>query len=59
MLEGVGSKLTILEKNNTKTICSLAEYLKIDMKKKIISNVILPSIDANRFKFRSYKVNIK
>lgn len=57
MLEGVGAKITILEAIDKPTTMSIEEYLKYDMKKKVILNISLPSLDPNVYFFRSYKVN--
>lgn len=56
ILEAVGAKLTIAE-NGTKNSVSVADYLNVDMKRKIILNVILPALDQREYTFRSYKVS--
>lgn len=59
ILEAVGAKLTIVENGSTQTVVSVADYLKLDMKRKIILNVILPALDQREYTFRSYKVSFK
>lgn len=57
ILEAVGAKLTIAESSSKNTVVSVADYLNVDMKKKIILNVILPALDQREYTFRSYKVS--
>lgn len=56
VLETVGAKLTIAESATKSSIVSVAEYLKVDMRHKIILNVLLPLLDQKEYTFRSYKV---
>lgn len=41
--------------NNTE-IVSCKDFLKLNLNKKIILNIILPKLPQNKFTFRSYKV---
>ncbi|XP_037049555.1 xanthine dehydrogenase-like [Bradysia coprophila] len=62
ILEAAGAKMTIASglstcriKPKTKVV-SVAEYVHLDMTKKLILNVILPKLDPTTYSFRSYKV---
>lgn len=57
IFEAVGAKLTIAENINTVRVVSVVDYLNVDMQKKIILNVTLPTLDQREFTFRSYKVS--
>ncbi|XP_037042497.1 xanthine dehydrogenase-like [Bradysia coprophila] len=60
MLESVGAKLTIIDANtNTRSLVEVAEFLTVDMFKKLIVNVKLPMLDRNLYKFKSYKIMIR
>lgn len=57
MLEAAGAKLTIIDANtNTRSLVEVAEFLTVDMMKKLLVNVKLPMLDKALFKFKSYKV---
>lgn len=57
ILETAGATLTILEGDEkTWKTASPASYLSMDMTKKVILNVLLPSLDSSRYSYRSYKV---
>lgn len=62
ILEAAGAKMTIASglstcriKPKTKVV-SVAEYVHLDMTKKLILNVILPKLDPKTYSFRTYKV---
>lgn len=57
ILEAAGAKLTIASGLNDTTQVSVADYVHLDMNKKIILNVVLPKLDPNVYTYRSYKVN--
>lgn len=58
VLETAGATLTILEGDEkTWKTSSVADYLGLDMSKKVILNVLLPNLDPSRYSYRSYKVN--
>lgn len=57
ILEAAGAKMTISSGLNTTTVVSVADYVELDMNKKIILNVVLPKLDPNVYVYRSYKVN--
>lgn len=42
--------------NGTVTTMALHGICNLDMKKKILLNIILPPLDPNKFTFRSYKI---
>lgn len=54
MLETAGAKLTIAE-SNSEQVVSPAEFLKVDMKHKIIKSVTLPPYDDS-FYMKTYKI---
>lgn len=56
IFETVGAKLTIASGVNETTLVSVADYIYLNMDKKIILNVILPELDATMYTYRSYKV---
>ncbi|XP_055537410.1 uncharacterized protein LOC129725501 [Wyeomyia smithii] len=56
ILEAVGTKFQITKTDGTITTLPLHAICTIEMKKKILLNVILPPLDPNRFDFKSYKV---
>lgn len=56
ILEGCGATLTIAESGNKSSSVTVADYLKMEMTKKVLLNVKLPLLDPNVYKFRSYKV---
>lgn len=58
ILETAGAKLTIAEGRNKSTVISVADYLYLNMDKKIILNVILPALNPEVYSYRSYKVRI-
>lgn len=55
ILEAVGAKLTIAENGTKNSVVSVADYLNVDMNRRIILNVILPALDQREYTFRSYK----
>lgn len=57
MLEAAGAKLTIASGCNQTTLVSVADYIYLNMDKKIIMNVIIPAYDPTVYTYRSYKVN--
>lgn len=57
ILEAAGAKLTIAHGLNKTTLVSVADYVHLNMDKKIIINVILPKLDPNVYTYRSYKVD--
>ncbi|XP_037034826.1 xanthine dehydrogenase-like [Bradysia coprophila] len=56
ILETVGAKLKIAESATKYSTVSVAEYLNVDMRHKIILNVVLPLLDQKEYTFRSYKI---
>lgn len=56
ILESVGATLAIGENVNKVTTVSIAEYLSIDMNKKLILSVTLPRLDPSVYSYRSYKI---
>lgn len=57
MLEAADAKLTIASGLNQTTLVSVADYLYLNMDKKIIINVILPALNPTIYTYRSYKVS--
>lgn len=56
ILEAAGAKMTIASGLNKTSLVSVADYIHLDMNKKVIFNVVLPKLDPNTFIYRSYKV---
>lgn len=56
MLEAANAKLTIATGPNETSLVSVADYVYLNMEKKIILNVIIPAYDPSVYTYRSYKV---
>ncbi|XP_055537408.1 xanthine dehydrogenase/oxidase-like [Wyeomyia smithii] len=56
ILEAVGAKLTIAELGGKTKTVTPAEFVSLDMNKKIILNIILPPLSSGIYKFRSLKI---
>ncbi|XP_058124986.1 uncharacterized protein LOC131281799 [Anopheles ziemanni] len=56
LLETVGAKLTVVEAGGKTTLVTPAEFIKMDMQKKVVKSVTLPALDSNRYVFRSFKI---
>uniref|UniRef100_A0A1Y9H2G4 FAD-binding PCMH-type domain-containing protein n=1 Tax=Anopheles dirus TaxID=7168 RepID=A0A1Y9H2G4_9DIPT len=56
ILETVGAKLTIVEAGAKTSLISPAEFVQLDMQKKVLKSVTLPALDPSRHAFRSFKV---
>lgn len=56
MLESVGAQLSIQSKDNKTETVSVAQYLNLDMNKKVVLSVTLPRLDSTLYTFRSYKI---
>ncbi|XP_038117140.1 xanthine dehydrogenase 1 [Culex quinquefasciatus] len=56
ILESVGAQLTIMSMDGTVQTATPQQFLKIDMTKKLLLNVVLPALDPAVCVFRSYKV---
>ncbi|XP_071054779.1 xanthine dehydrogenase-like [Onthophagus taurus] len=54
ILEGVGATLNIVSKDKTQTV-TLVDYLKMDMKQKVIKEVTFPPLNTS-YLFDSYKI---
>lgn len=59
ILESVGAMLAIAETVNKTTTVSVAEYLKVDMNKKVLLSVTLPRLDPTQYIYRSYKIMLR
>lgn len=57
MLEAANAKLTIASSPSETTLVSVADYVYLNMDKKIILNVIIPAYDPSVYAYRSYKVS--
>lgn len=55
ILESVGAQLSVQSSNKNETV-SVADYVTLDMNKKVLLNVTLPRLDAALYTFRSYKI---
>ncbi|XP_058830906.1 uncharacterized protein LOC131689673 [Topomyia yanbarensis] len=56
ILEATGAKLTIAESGGRTSLVTPEQFVNMDMKKKLILNVILPALDPKVFVFRSFKI---
>ncbi|GAB0092110.1 Aldehyde oxidase/xanthine dehydrogenase [Sergentomyia squamirostris] len=56
LLEAIGATLTILSSMGSVKIVGIADYLKVNMKNRIIVKVTLPSLPKSSFVFCSYKI---
>ncbi|XP_018363392.1 PREDICTED: xanthine dehydrogenase/oxidase-like [Trachymyrmex cornetzi] len=55
VLETVGAQIHILESPSRKQSVQLIDFLKLDMRHKIIYSVVLPPL-SNEYEFRSFKI---
>ncbi|XP_034185073.2 uncharacterized protein LOC117606576 isoform X1 [Osmia lignaria lignaria] len=55
ILETAGAQLHIVEAGGKKSIVNLLDFLKMDMKHKIIYSIVLPA-RGNEYEYRSYKI---
>lgn len=56
LLESIGVMVTILEQGNICNSMTPAEFLKFDMNKKVMHNIVFPKLDSAEYIFKSYKV---
>ncbi|GAB0089792.1 Aldehyde oxidase/xanthine dehydrogenase [Sergentomyia squamirostris] len=56
LLETIGATLTILSSVGSIKIVGIADYLKVNMKNRIIVKITLPSLPKCSFEFCSYKI---
>ncbi|XP_058459564.1 uncharacterized protein LOC131435563 [Malaya genurostris] len=56
LLEAAGAKLTIAEARNRTVTVSPEEFMNMDMKNKLILNVVLPPLDPSVCVYRSFKI---
>lgn len=56
LLETIGAQLDIASVDGMIRSYSPADYLALDMKRKVILNVVLPKLPPNQFIFRSFKI---
>lgn len=59
LLETIGAKLNIVSIDGLINSYTPLEYLALDMRQKVVLNVVFPQLDSNRFEFRSYKIMIR
>ncbi|XP_026741864.1 xanthine dehydrogenase-like [Trichoplusia ni] len=55
LFETVGAQLTIMFSNNNAQIVTMTQFLKMDMKKKLIKNVMLPPLNKT-YRLTTFKV---
>ncbi|KAK7794360.1 hypothetical protein R5R35_007242 [Gryllus longicercus] len=55
ILETAGATLTVVDKDNKEEVVTLPAYLNLNMKKKVLKNVKLPSLDES-FRVGSFKI---
>lgn len=56
LLETIGARLNIISVDGLVRSYTPSEYLSLDMRQKVILNIVFPRYDPNRFIFRSYKI---
>lgn len=56
VLEAVGAKLTIRQADGNSQMVAVADYMSMDMRKKVMIEVVLPKLPPDTFRFRSYKI---
>ncbi|XP_053676315.1 uncharacterized protein LOC128726526 [Anopheles nili] len=56
ILETAGAQLTVVETGGKTTLVSPAEFVQLDMQKKVLKSISLPALDETRYKFQSFKV---
>lgn len=56
ILEAAGATLTIMESGGKTSTVTPVQYVKMDMKKKLVLNVMLPPLDPKLYVFRSFKI---
>ncbi|XP_055686273.1 uncharacterized protein LOC129791793 [Lutzomyia longipalpis] len=56
ILEAVGAKITIIDGAGKTEDVSPVDYLKVDMKKKIILQITLPPLDPSKIYVRTFKI---
>uniref|UniRef100_A0A1B0DIN2 Uncharacterized protein n=1 Tax=Phlebotomus papatasi TaxID=29031 RepID=A0A1B0DIN2_PHLPP len=56
LLEAIGATLTIISSGGSIRIVGIADYMKINMKNRIIVKITLPSLPKKQYEFFSYKV---
>uniref|UniRef100_A0A182KGJ4 FAD-binding PCMH-type domain-containing protein n=1 Tax=Anopheles christyi TaxID=43041 RepID=A0A182KGJ4_9DIPT len=56
ILEAANATLTILESQGKTSTVRPSEYVALDMKKKILLNVILPPLDPSVYVYRTFKI---
>lgn len=57
-LDTADARLTIIDCDNKRSLVTMTQFLKLNMFKKVLYNVVLPSI-GSEFIFRSYKVSVR
>lgn len=56
ILEAVGATLNIVESGGKSSSVSPKDFVTMDMNKKVIKNVVLPSLDPSVYFFKSFKI---
>ncbi|GAB0096983.1 xanthine dehydrogenase [Sergentomyia squamirostris] len=56
ILEAVNAKMTIIDGSGKTEQVSIQDYLKLDMKKKVILKITLPALDPSKIYVRSFKI---
>uniref|UniRef100_A0A1B0DQ09 Uncharacterized protein n=1 Tax=Phlebotomus papatasi TaxID=29031 RepID=A0A1B0DQ09_PHLPP len=59
LLEAIGATLTIISFGGSIRIVSIADYMKINMKNRIIVKITLPSLPKKQYEFFSYKITLR
>lgn len=56
VLEAVGALADVRYSDGNTSRITLAQFVRLDMNKKVLMAVTLPKLDADRFQYRSYKI---
>ncbi|XP_035910085.1 xanthine dehydrogenase 1-like [Anopheles stephensi] len=56
ILETAGAKLTVVETGGKTSVITPADFVRLDMQKKVLKSITLPALDISRYQFRSFKV---
>lgn len=59
LLETIGAKLNITSVDGLMRSYSPEEFLSLDMRQKLILNVVFPKLEPSQFIFRSYKIMMR
>ncbi|XP_049545874.1 xanthine dehydrogenase-like isoform X1 [Anopheles darlingi] len=56
LLEAAGAQLTIVEAGGKSSTVTPADFVRMDMQKKVLQTVTLPALSADQYVYRSFKI---